>query len=189
MDQRCARSLSNAVPFTTPAQRAAKQAYDRAYRLRNLDRIKRVQHEYRRTHRAVKQAENRRPLSVIRRDWSNIRRRCTGLDPTTPLSWGLPFVDRETFTTWALANPDFWRLYDQWVAHDYAREWSASIDRLLDDGGYTLDPLNMQYLVWHENQSKPHPRQRVRSRSATHRAAISAGLKKHHQEKAAACSS
>ena len=105
----------------------------------------------------VKQANNRLPLNVLKRMWSNIRRRCLGLDPKTPQSWGLPFVTHDEFLSWATANPEFWRLYGQWVDHRYARVWSVSVDRISDHGGYTFG--NMQFLEFCRNQAKPRERQ------------------------------
>jgi hypothetical protein len=50
-------------------------------------------------------------------------------------------------------NTTFWRLYADWQAHDYDRDFAPSIDRIDDTKGYTMD--NVQWLVWRDNRMKP----------------------------------
>jgi hypothetical protein len=65
---------------------------------------------------------------------------------------GKPLVDRETFVEWSLNDPEYNRLYAEWVATNYDRKLSPSIDRIDNNGGYTID--NMQWLTSSQNQAK-----------------------------------
>src|SRR5688572_30623779 len=87
--------------------------------------------------RSAKQAVNRLPINLVKRAFHNIIRRTTGLDPQTPQSVGLAVgFTRDEFLDWSLNDPEFRRLYQQWIEHGYARAWTPSIDRRDDFEGY-----------------------------------------------------
>lgn len=65
---------------------------------------------------------------------------------------GLPICDRDSFYDWAVAHPQYKKLYEAWVASGYDRGLAPSIDRIDSDKGYIEG--NMQWLTHSENSRK-----------------------------------
>jgi hypothetical protein len=106
---------------------------------------------------AAKHATNRNPIAYLKRQFHNVIRRTTGLDPHTPRSVGLPLdMSQADFVGWALCCTPFLTLHRRWVRSGYQRSASPSIDRVDDMGGYTK--ANLRFVSWVDNQRKPKPR-------------------------------
>lgn len=67
---------------------------------------------------------------------------------------GLELVSRDEFIQWAMADTDFYTLYDTWEMSNYEYRWTPSIDRLNPALGYTLD--NMNFCTISENTKRMH---------------------------------
>jgi hypothetical protein len=81
--------------------------------------------------------------------WS-IRRRIEGRsEHDRPYYEGLPCVTKEEFLTWAMANPDYHRLFKEWQASGYDFPLAPSIDRINPAFGYEI--WNMQFVTHQEN--------------------------------------
>jgi hypothetical protein len=65
---------------------------------------------------------------------------------------GKELLDKTEFHKWAINHPEYNRLYDEWVASDYDRKLSPSVDRINPDKGYELE--NMQWLTHSENSRR-----------------------------------
>jgi len=71
----------------------------------------------------------------------------------------LPPYTKEELKEWLLAQPSFKELYSNWVASDYNKMLTPSIDRLDDNIGYLLD--NIQLTTWSFNVTKSHKDRRT----------------------------
>ena len=69
---------------------------------------------------------------------------------------GLPICSKAEFVEWSLAQPELTVMFDSWVAAEWPRRLCPSIDRLNSTLGYTLDPMNLQWITWSENASRSH---------------------------------
>ena len=63
------------------------------------------------------------------------------------------YFTKEAFLKWIFANPNYKRLHTQWVEYEYEFKYSPSVDRVDNDGHYTLE--NIQIITISENSSKP----------------------------------
>lgn len=66
--------------------------------------------------------------------------------------WQKPSYTQQELIDWALAQEVYHSLYDTWVASNYLKHNSPSIDRIDDYGFYTLD--NIQLMSWQANNDK-----------------------------------
>lgn len=62
---------------------------------------------------------------------------------------GKSLLDRDIFYNWALNNPVFNKLFDEWESQSYPRRLCPSVDRIDSTRGYELD--NMEWVEFHEN--------------------------------------
>lgn len=62
-------------------------------------------------------------------------------DGKSQLWLGLPLLARDEFINWAIDNPDFKRLYREWVESGFQRRHSPSVHRINRDGGYVLENI------------------------------------------------
>ena len=65
-----------------------------------------------------------------------------------------PNYTRDELLEWLLAQPNFERLYDDWIGSGYTKLMKPSVDRLDDYKGYSFD--NIQLMTWGENKAKGH---------------------------------
>lgn len=99
----------------------------------------------------------------LMRTYRNMQSRVTGvLQKKAHLYEGLSILPRSDFYQWALASPDFHRLFEEWEASGYKCGASPSIDRIDTARGYTLG--NMQWLSHSENSSKANRQKRQPSK-------------------------
>lgn len=66
----------------------------------------------------------------------------------------LPSYTKKELEKWIFSQPNFEKLYNDWVKSDYDRWLKPSIDRLDDYKPYSLD--NIQLMTWKENLIKSH---------------------------------
>jgi hypothetical protein len=69
-----------------------------------------------------------------------------------PTYYGKPICSKKEFINFATNDNKFNKLWKEWIALNYQKEKTPSIDRISNDGGYTLD--NMQFLTFRENTLK-----------------------------------
>lgn len=120
------------------AKTAEELAYQRAYRLKNGN--------------ACTKKYEKSPKGFLMRAYRNMKSRVEGVQwRKAHLYEGLKLMSREEFYQWAWDNPEFWRLYKQWVQSGYARRLSPSINRIDSYKGYTLD--NVEWLTHSVNSS------------------------------------
>ena len=70
----------------------------------------------------------------------------------------LPEYDMKWLISKYIDDPQYNRLYNEWVDSDYDRWKAPSIDRIDSNLPYTKD--NIQLMTWKENNDKEHERQR-----------------------------
>jgi hypothetical protein len=99
----------------------------------------------------------------LMRTYRNMQSRVLGiLKHKRHLYEGKDILSREEFYEWALATPEFHRLFDGWVASGYRCGASPSVDRIDPTKGYVLS--NMEWVTHSENSrrsSRAGPRRRA----------------------------
>lgn len=84
------------------------------------------------------------------RTYRNMQSRVTGIQQKKAhLYAGLTILPRDQFYVWAQQSPKFHELYTAWVASEYARRLTPSINRINPKLGYTID--NIEWLTHSEN--------------------------------------
>ena len=63
-----------------------------------------------------------------------------------------PSYTKEELKDWLLSQPNFDKLYKDWVESGYLRNLSPSVDRKDDYKGYSFE--NIQLMTWKENKEK-----------------------------------
>lgn len=66
--------------------------------------------------------------------------------------WDAPIYTQEELTEWGMSLPKFHDIFDAWVASDFQKSLSPSIDRLDDYKSYSLS--NIRLVTWQENNDK-----------------------------------
>lgn len=104
------------------------------------------QREYRtRNHNIHTKHYEKTPNGFLMRAYRNMQSRVRGIQKKKAhLYQGLSILPRDEFYIWAKSNPDFWRLFRQWVASGYNRKLTPSVNRIDPDRGYELD--NIEWL-------------------------------------------
>lgn len=88
------------------------------------------------------------PKGKLVMTYNNMSRRVRGY-VKPHLYKGLKILNRQIFYSWAESNLEYISIYEKWVASDYERKLSPSIDRVDSSLGYTLD--NIRWLTHSEN--------------------------------------
>jgi len=92
------------------------------------------------------------PEGFLMRAYRNMKSRVTGVQKKRAhLYAGLPILPKDDFYVWAKNNPDFWRLYRNWVKSGYNRKLTPSVNRIDPDEGYLLG--NIEFLTHSVNSS------------------------------------
>jgi hypothetical protein len=87
------------------------------------------------------------------REYRNMQSRISGVQKQKAhLYAGLPLLDRDLFYHWAFSQLTFFVLYDRWVASDYDRKLTPTVDRIDSNRGYELD--NMEWVTHSENSRR-----------------------------------
>lgn len=61
-------------------------------------------------------------------------------------------VEREAFYKWALSNPEFHKLFDEYEQQGYQRKLAPSVDRIDSSKGYCFN--NMEFVTMSENSRR-----------------------------------
>jgi hypothetical protein len=64
----------------------------------------------------------------------------------------LPSYTKTEFDVWFLKQPNFYRIYRNWVYSRYDKDLKPSVDRIDNSKPYTLN--NIQLMTWGENNNK-----------------------------------
>lgn len=116
----------------------------------SFDKLK-WQREYRKkTRNRHTKAYEKTPNGFLMRSYRNMKSRCTGL-VKPHLYKGLSLLPKEDFYEWSRSSPDFWRLYRCWVAADYDRKLSPSVNRIDTTKGYEIG--NIEWVTHSVNSS------------------------------------
>jgi len=65
---------------------------------------------------------------------------------------GKYLLPRQDFYDWAKSSPDFYKLFNDWVASGYSRKLTPSVDRVNSLEGYYLS--NMEWVTHSENSRR-----------------------------------
>lgn len=99
-------------------------------------------HKYEKTHRGF-----------LMRLYRNMQSRIEGVQRTKAhLYSGLNLLAREEFYCWAMSDPTFYTLFENWKQSGYERKLTPSVDRIDSSVGYTLD--NMEFVTMSENSRR-----------------------------------
>lgn len=86
----------------------------------------------------------------LMRTYRNMQSRVNGIQwKKSHLYEGKEILNKADFYEWAMSCDDFHKLFDAWVASDYSRKLSPSVDRIDSSLGYFIG--NMRWLTHSEN--------------------------------------
>jgi hypothetical protein len=90
---------------------------------------------------------------VLMRKYRNMQSRIEGIQKKKHhLYRGKELLPREEFYEWAMSDPEYDRLYREWVESGFDRKLAPSVDRLDPSSGYTIE--NMQWVTHSENSRR-----------------------------------
>lgn len=112
------------------------------------------QREYRqRTNNIVTKRYEKTPNGFLMRLYRNMQSRTAGIQRAKAhLYNGKALLNRQEFYEWAKQSDDFWDLYTKWVASNYDRKLTPSVDRIDSSQGYFLK--NMEWVTHSENSRR-----------------------------------
>ena len=88
----------------------------------------------------------------LMRSYRNMLSRTSGIQwKKNHLYGGKELLEKQEFYNFSYNDPDFNKLFDQWVDSDYQRKLSPSIDRIDASKGYFIG--NIRWLTHSENSS------------------------------------
>jgi hypothetical protein len=93
-----------------------------------------------------------RPSFYLGTCYSEISRRCKTFDPIRPNYQGKMKCTKEEFFNKFENDENFLDLYKNWQERGFKRKYAPSIDRINNEGDYTLD--NIQFIVHRMNGKK-----------------------------------
>jgi len=100
--------------------------------------------------RACQKYERTTKQGFLMRAYRNMQSRVTGVQARKHhLYAGKELLERADFYRWSLADPDFNRLFDEWLAADRPRRICPSIDRIDSQFGYRFG--NVRWVPFSEN--------------------------------------
>lgn len=89
----------------------------------------------------------------LMRIYRNMKSRIEGVQwQKAHLYAGKYLLPKDEFYLWAIASPDFHRLYAEWVESGYERKLAPSVDRKDSSVGYR--PWNMEWVTHSENSRR-----------------------------------
>ena len=109
------------------------------------------QREYRRNNgNAVTKRYEKTKKGKLMRTYRNMESRVAGIQwKKEHLYKGKELLSRDEFYDWSIDNPDFNKLFNDWVNSDYDRKLSPSIDRIDVNSGYVIG--NIRWITHSEN--------------------------------------
>lgn len=100
--------------------------------------------------RACTKYERKSKKGFLMRAYRNMQSRVTGVQSKKHhLYEGKELLSREDFYRWSLADPDFNRLFDAWLAEGHPRRTCPSIDRENAALGYSFG--NIRWITFSAN--------------------------------------
>ena len=116
-----------------------KNAYQRAYRKKTANFCTA---KYEKT-----------PNGFLMRMYRNMLSRISGIQKQKAhLYKGKCILDRQEFYKWAKGCDEFWKLYKAWVANNYDRKLTPTVDRIDSSDGYHIP--NMEWVTHSENSRR-----------------------------------
>jgi hypothetical protein len=114
----------------------------------------RKQREYRaKNGNSITKKYERTKKGKLMRNYRNMESRINGIQwRKAHLYEGKSLLSREEFYEWSINNPDFHRLYEEWVDSGYDRKLSPSVDRIDSSKGY--ETSNMEWVTHSENSRR-----------------------------------
>lgn len=99
----------------------------------------------------TKRYERTKPGFLMRK-YHHMRHRVEGRYhvPGAYMWAGKELLPKQEFYDWAMSNPSFHTLWDNWVASGYDIKLCPSVDRIDSSIGYTIS--NMRFITFHENR-------------------------------------
>jgi hypothetical protein len=86
----------------------------------------------------------------IMRTYRNMKSRCAGIQPKGRDKYiNIDILPKEDFYAWSMTDNTFNAIFTEWVASNYCRKLTPSIDRIDASKGYTID--NIRWLTLSEN--------------------------------------
>lgn len=93
-----------------------------------------------------------RPSFYLGTCYSEITRRCKTFDSKRPKYYGKIRCTKEEFMNKFLTDSNFLNLYKNWQINNHKRKFAPSIDRIDNEGDYTLD--NIRFIIQRLNSKK-----------------------------------
>lgn len=106
-----------------------------------------------RTGNAATKKYERTKKGKLMRNYRNMQSRINGIQwQKAHLYEGKALIEKDEFYDWAMSDPEFHRLFDDWEASGYDRKLSPSVDRKDSSLGYV--PFNMEWVTHSENSRR-----------------------------------
>lgn len=106
-----------------------------------------------RTGNAATKKYERTKKGKLMRNYRNMESRIKGIQwRKAHLYEGKALISRDEFYDWAMADPEFHRLFNEWVESEYDRKLSPSVDRKDSSQGY--ETWNMEWVTHSENSRR-----------------------------------
>lgn len=106
-----------------------------------------------RTGNAATKKYERTKKGKLMRNYRNMESRIKGIQwRKAHLYEGKKLIGRDEFYEWAINDPEFHRLFDEWELSNYDRKLSPSVDRKDSSQGY--EPWNMEWVTHSENSRR-----------------------------------
>lgn len=106
-----------------------------------------------RTGNAATKKYERTKKGKLMRNYRNMESRIKGIQwRKAHLYEGKALISRDKFYEWAINDPEFHRLFNEWERSGYDRKLSPSVDRKDSREGYEL--FNMEWVTHSENSRR-----------------------------------
>jgi hypothetical protein len=90
----------------------------------------------------------------------------TAGDGKSQIWLGLPLLPVQEFVEWAMSDPTYDKLYNEWVQAEYQRGQAPSVHRIDRDGGYTIGNIEFRKHVDKARESLAKGKETMRAKRA-----------------------
>jgi len=119
----------------------------------NAKQLERQRQRREETNNAVTKKYERTKKGKLMRLYRNMQSRVNGVQKAKHhLYRGKSLLSKQEFYDWALSCDEFHRLYNAWVASEYDRKLTPSVDRVDSTRGYETG--NMEWVTHSENSRR-----------------------------------